>query len=269
MTFAFWTSAITAKSLEAKRTGAALGIKARKRLALSGTPILNRPIEIYPVLSWLLPQEWPSDGYFDFAQRYCGAYHNGFGWDLTGASNLPELSHRLHSSVMIRRTKAQVLPQLPEKIRTVIELYPTGAGMKRIIRQEIEVYEARYLKVDHDSINWDDLARVRHQTALAKVPLDCSIRVGSSRRRSAEGCCFCTSPRRDRAVGRGSLRLSSRDTRWWNGCHKTVRIPSMPSRTIPLSGFSSGTSRPPERGSRLPLQVHAAFSPNSPGFPRR
>ena len=43
--------------------------------------------------------------------------------------------------------------------------------MKRIIRQEIEVYEARYLKVDHDSINWDDLARVRHGTALAKVPL--------------------------------------------------------------------------------------------------
>jgi SWI/SNF-related matrix-associated actin-dependent regulator of chromatin subfamily A-like protein 1 len=135
------------KSLEAKRTGAALGIKARKRLALSGTPILSRPIEIHPVLSWLLPHEWPSTGYFDFAQRYCGAYHNGFGWDLSGASNLPELSHRLRSTVMLRRTKAQVLPQLPEKIRTVIELCPT-ADMKRIIRQEIEVYEARCLKVD-------------------------------------------------------------------------------------------------------------------------
>jgi SWI/SNF-related matrix-associated actin-dependent regulator of chromatin subfamily A-like protein 1 len=47
------------KSLEAKRTRAALGIKARRRIALSGTPILNRPIEIYPVLSWLSPSEWP------------------------------------------------------------------------------------------------------------------------------------------------------------------------------------------------------------------
>jgi SWI/SNF-related matrix-associated actin-dependent regulator of chromatin subfamily A-like protein 1 len=156
------------KSLEAKRTGVALGVKARRRIALSGTPILNRPIEIYP--SWLLPQDWPSTGYFDFAQRYCGAYHNGFGWDFSGASNLTELSSRLHSSVMVRRTKAQVLPQLPEKIRTVVELYPTG-DMRRIIKQELDAYEARFLKVNHDSINWDDLARVRHQTALAKVPL--------------------------------------------------------------------------------------------------
>jgi SWI/SNF-related matrix-associated actin-dependent regulator of chromatin subfamily A-like protein 1 len=159
------------KSLEAKRTGAALGIKARRRLALSGTPILNRPIEIYPVLSWLLPQDWPSEGYFDFAQRYCGAYHNGFGWDFSGASNLAELSSRLHSSVMIRRTKAQVLPQLPEKIRTVVELYPASAEIKRTIKQELDAYEVRFLKVNHSSINWDDLARVRHQTALAKVPL--------------------------------------------------------------------------------------------------
>jgi SWI/SNF-related matrix-associated actin-dependent regulator 1 of chromatin subfamily A len=159
------------KSLEAKRTGAALGIKARRRLALSGTPILNRPIEIYPVLSWLLPQDWPSVGYFDFAQRYCGAYHNGFGWDFSGASNLTELSQRLRSTVMIRRTKAQVLPQLPEKIRTVVELYPASAEIKRTIKQELDAYEARFLKVDHGSINWDDLARVRHQTAFAKVPL--------------------------------------------------------------------------------------------------
>jgi SWI/SNF-related matrix-associated actin-dependent regulator 1 of chromatin subfamily A len=138
---------------------------------LSGTPILNRPIEIYPVLSWLLPQDWPSDGYFDFAQRYCGAYHNRFGWDFSGASNLAELSNRLHSSVMIRRTKAQVLPQLPEKIRTVVELYPAFAEIKRTIKQELDAYEARFLKVNHSLINWDDLARVRHQTALAKVPL--------------------------------------------------------------------------------------------------
>jgi hypothetical protein len=71
---------------------------------------------------------------------------------------------------MIRRTKAEVLPQLPPKIRTVIELQPVG-GMQRILRQEMALYRARYLCVDSGSINWDDLSRVRHQTALAKVPL--------------------------------------------------------------------------------------------------
>jgi SWI/SNF-related matrix-associated actin-dependent regulator 1 of chromatin subfamily A len=45
-----------AKTLEAKRTQVVLKIKARRRLGLSGTPILSRPIELYPVLSWLAPE---------------------------------------------------------------------------------------------------------------------------------------------------------------------------------------------------------------------
>ena len=159
-----------AKSLEARRTKAALAIKARRRIALSGTPLLNRPIEIYPVLSWLSPSEWPESDWFAFATRYCGARHNQFGWDVSGASNLPELSQRLRSTVMIRRTKAQVLPQLPPKLRTVVELYP-DAEMKRLLKWELKVFETRFLRIDHDSIDWDDLAVVRHETALAKVPL--------------------------------------------------------------------------------------------------
>ena len=160
-----------AKSLEARRTRAALGIKARRRIALSGTPLLNRPIEIYPVLSWLSPQEWPQNRFFDFACRYCGAYHNAFGWDVSGTSNLPELSARLRSAVMIRRTTAQVLPQLPSKIRTIVELYPHRAEMKRLLKAELKAFETRFVRVDHNAIDWDDLAALRHETALAKVPL--------------------------------------------------------------------------------------------------
>jgi SWI/SNF-related matrix-associated actin-dependent regulator 1 of chromatin subfamily A len=131
---------------------------------------LNRPIEIYPVLSWLSPREWPKTGWFQFAQRYCGARLDQFGWDVSGASNLAELSHRLRSTVMIRRTKAQVLPQLPSKLRAVVELYP-DAEIKRLLKRELKAFETRFLRVDHDSIDWDDLAVVRHETALAKVPL--------------------------------------------------------------------------------------------------
>jgi SWI/SNF-related matrix-associated actin-dependent regulator 1 of chromatin subfamily A len=160
-----------AKSLEARRTRAALGIKARRRIALSGTPLLNRPIEIYPVLSWLSPQEWPQNRWFDFAQRYCGAYYNAFGWDVSGASNLVELSARLRSTLMIRRTKAQVLPELPSKIRTIVELYPHRAEMKRLLKAELKAFETRFLRVDHNAIDWDDLAALRHETALAKVPM--------------------------------------------------------------------------------------------------
>ena len=158
------------KTPSSRRTLAAFKIRARRRVALSGTPLLSRPIELYSILHWLDPQRWPAGGYFRFGMRYCAAKHNGFGWDLSGASNLPELSALLRSTAMIRRTKAEVLPQLPPKIRTVIEVQPAG-GMQRILRQEMDLYRARYLRVDSGSINREYLSRVRHQTALAKVPL--------------------------------------------------------------------------------------------------
>ena len=108
------------------------------------------------VIGWLSPREWPEAGRFQFAQRYCGAHLNQFGWDVSGASNLAELSHSLRSTVMIRRTKAQVLPRLPSKLRAVVELYP-DAKMKRLLKRELKAFEIRFLRVDHDSIDWDDL----------------------------------------------------------------------------------------------------------------
>jgi SWI/SNF-related matrix-associated actin-dependent regulator 1 of chromatin subfamily A len=161
-----------AKSLDAQRTKAALSLQARRRMALSGTPMLNRPIELLPVLSWLSPLGWPLDGWYDYARRYCGAYFNGFGWDASGASNLAELQERLRSTVMIRRTKAEVLPQLPPKLRQVIELVPSN-GMEPLLVRELEAFErsAPRLRIDKAGIDWDNLSKVRHETALAKAPL--------------------------------------------------------------------------------------------------
>ncbi|MEQ2255843.1 Swi SNF matrix associated, actin dependent regulator of chromatin [Ilyodon furcidens] len=56
----------------------------------------------------------------DYAKKYCNAHYRYFGprrqWDCRGASNLEELHQRL-SQIMIRRLKAEVLSQLPPKIR--------------------------------------------------------------------------------------------------------------------------------------------------------
>jgi len=110
------------KNNKAKRT------KAVKRLAkgidhvicLSGTPIKNRPAEIYNgvklVDPLLLPEPWP------FYKKYCGLKHNGFGWDWTGASNTKELHKLLTDNCMIRRLKKEVLPDLPTKTRTFVPM---------------------------------------------------------------------------------------------------------------------------------------------------
>ncbi len=89
-------------------------------IALSGTPLTNRPIELYPVLKILKPDLFPSRR--QYAARYCAPRRVpwGDGWDFRGASHLGELHATLKANVMIRRTKEEVLPDLPSKQRSVI-----------------------------------------------------------------------------------------------------------------------------------------------------
>jgi SWI/SNF-related matrix-associated actin-dependent regulator of chromatin subfamily A-like protein 1 len=89
-------------------------------LALSGTPILNRPIEIYNALKLIDENLFPSYRYF--VNQYCNYHFNGFGYDVSGATNIEELNEKLTSSVMIRRLKKDVLQDLPEKIYSFVPI---------------------------------------------------------------------------------------------------------------------------------------------------
>lgn len=114
------------KSPKAQRTKATKAFcKGKKHvIALSGTPIVNRPIEFFTALNLLAPDTF--NRYWDYAQRYCDAKHNGYGWDLSGASNVEELHQRLDRNLMLRRLKADVLKDLPEKTRTTVPLALNG-----------------------------------------------------------------------------------------------------------------------------------------------
>ena len=91
-------------------------------IAISGTPIVNRPKEIYNTLKILDPIKWKY--YVSFAEKYCDrkfAFWGG-GWDDNGCSNPKTLGKLLRRTCMIRRLKKDVLKELPPKTRVVIPL---------------------------------------------------------------------------------------------------------------------------------------------------
>ena len=131
------------KSNSAGRTVAAkvLAKQVKHVITLSGTPIVNRPVEFYNALRITDPDCIPS--WNQFTSRYCGKTYNGFGWDVSGASNTEELHKRLTRTVMLRRLKKNVLPQLPPKVRTVVPLPINLKEYERMISQaERELAEA-------------------------------------------------------------------------------------------------------------------------------
>ena len=94
------------KNPDAQRTKACMKLMAaiQRVYALSGTPIPNRPIELWPLLNGLGIYRF---GYYEFATRYARMWKAPWGLDVSGASNLPELKALMKPHVL-RRKKEDV-----------------------------------------------------------------------------------------------------------------------------------------------------------------
>ena len=124
-----------AKSPTAQRTKASIKM-ARSAgadaivLCLTGTPITNRPAEYASQLD-ILGQLNRFGGLWGFYRRYCGAFRDRYGqWHIEGSSNLDELNETLRSVCYIRRTKEQVLDELPPVRHSRLVVSGSTSGMK-------------------------------------------------------------------------------------------------------------------------------------------
>ncbi|GEM_PF-573219 len=190
------------KNPKAQRTRAVFGRKdlpaldAECKLVLTGTPVPNRPVELYPVLRWLDPNV--AGTWHRYVTRYCAGKQTRWGWDVSGASNLGELQEKLRSTVMVRRRKADVLTELPPKRRQVVPLDPAdvSGGLRAIDAErrhmaaaaaaregaqiEVElakasddpaVYRAAVAKLrEAQAAEFSAMSRLRHDTAVVKAP---------------------------------------------------------------------------------------------------
>lgn len=193
------------KETQTKRTKETLELaeSAENIYLITGTPILNRPIELYALLK--IVRHPIADNWYKYAYRFCGAYKREVKrWvynhethkkeleirrfmDVSGASNLDQLRKELQK-VYLRRTKKEVLKQLPPKnVQTIFtdleepykEKYTTAweryiSYIERIKDELVQELgsEASYnkkLKNLESSKHLVEIQKLRQITSAAKV----------------------------------------------------------------------------------------------------
>lgn len=156
------------KSPKAQRTKAAKAVASdvRYRLLLTGTPILNRPVELVAQLD-VMGRLRDFGGARGFQVRFCDAHQGRFGWDANGASNLTELHERLRSSCLVRRTKDQVLTELPDKLRSTVVVELADRRRYEKVKRDLKVWLKQ--RILDDEKFWRELANVDEADREAEV----------------------------------------------------------------------------------------------------
>ncbi len=109
------------KNHATKTARAAKRLQAGWRLALTGTPVENRPAELWSIFDFLMP------GFLGTAMRFRERFEAPvIGGDEGAAQRLSALV----GPFILRRLKRDVLPELPPKLETVLEVPLTGEQRK-------------------------------------------------------------------------------------------------------------------------------------------
>lgn len=117
----------------AKQSKAIKRLCGKRRIAMTGTPVSNRANEVWNIIDFVQPGVLGN--YYGFLQRYC--LKNQWG-GIFGYTNLNELQQKI-KRYMIRRMKADVLPELPEKIVSDVpfEMTDKEKQLYKKLKQEI------------------------------------------------------------------------------------------------------------------------------------
>jgi len=162
------------KTKKAARSKAAKELAATvpHKILLTGTPVLNRPAELWHQLQIIDPFGYPDKRFFQWHKRYADAKQLHFGrktvWDFTGASNIDELAASL-KTIMIRRTKEQVLPELPAKRRQTIKIpIDNRAEYKRADKEFVAwLTEQKGAEAAERASNVEQLAKIEYLRQIA------------------------------------------------------------------------------------------------------
>ena len=139
-----------------------LRVQADTMIAMTGTPLMNTPLDLYIILKWL---GYENHSFYAFKNHYCtmGGYGN---YQIVGYKNLDSLQSQLNN-FMLRRLKADVL-DLPEK--TYINEYVEMTAKQSQIYKE--VYNSIMANIDMVKMATNPLAemiRLRQATGFTGI----------------------------------------------------------------------------------------------------
>lgn len=107
---------------------------------LTGTPVYKSSGDLWPLLHIVDRKTFPA--YWPFVKEWAFVEYNGFGHMVTGVKNPKRLSELLRDhGYMLRRLKADVLPELPAKTRmqVPIEMLPKQKAAYRQMAKELMI----------------------------------------------------------------------------------------------------------------------------------
>lgn len=132
-------------------------------LLLSGTPVVNRPEDLVAQLS-IMNRLQEFGGRAKFLADYCTDPRDR---NAEPAVPLTELSRQLYDTCMIRREKAKVLPQLPDKTR--VDLYVDISNRPEYNLAALDL--AAYLKEYTECTDYDIRRKMRMEALVRFMTL--------------------------------------------------------------------------------------------------
>ena len=139
-----------------------LKLKTETMIAMSGTPLMNNPLDLYIILKWL---GYENHAFYSFKRHYC--IMGGYGdYEIIGYKNLDQLQMQLNS-MMLRRLKEDVL-DLPDK--TYIDEYIEMTPKQEKIYKEVTSYVKNNIDLIKSSPNpLSEMIRMRQATGFTGI----------------------------------------------------------------------------------------------------
>jgi SWI/SNF-related matrix-associated actin-dependent regulator of chromatin subfamily A-like protein 1 len=131
---------------------------------MSGSPMPNRPMELFPILKRSAPEVIRGMTRFEYGMRYCAGFQDSDGyWNFKGASNTDELFSRMKEKFMLRIRKTD--GEYGDRKEQIV--YLGGETSREFSKLDKSLLAG--FSPDKPELGGEEMSRYRHLLGIEKV----------------------------------------------------------------------------------------------------